>query len=70
MCMEGFMRTNIELDDKLVITAMEISGVHTKKAVVNLALEEYIKHSGRKKILEYRGKKIWEGDLDDMRANR
>jgi Arc/MetJ family transcription regulator len=68
--MEGFMRTNIDLDDKLVDMAMEISGVHTKKAVVNLALEEYIRHYNRKRILKYRGKKIWEGDLDKMRSTR
>jgi Arc/MetJ family transcription regulator len=36
------MRTNVDLDDSLVKEAMKISGMSTKKAVLNMALKEYI----------------------------
>jgi Arc/MetJ family transcription regulator len=55
------MRTNIDLDDTLIKKAMEITGVNTKKAVVNMILTDYIKRNNQKNILKYRGKKIWEG---------
>ena len=64
------MRTNIDLDETLVKRAMEISGINTKKAVVNMILNEYIRRNNQKNILKYRGKKIWEGDLEKMRENR
>lgn len=64
------MRTNIELDDTLVKEAMDLSGMTTKKAVINLALEEYIRAYTRKKITKYRGMNIWEGDLEGMRTMR
>ncbi|MBN1499520.1 MAG: type II toxin-antitoxin system VapB family antitoxin [Spirochaetes bacterium] len=63
------MRTNIELDDKLVKEAMVISGVSTKKGIIDLALHEYVKAANRKKILKYKGSKIWEGDLNKMRTD-
>jgi Arc/MetJ family transcription regulator len=68
--MEDIMRTNIDLDETLVKRAMEISGINTKKAVVNMILNEYIRRNNQKNILKYRGKKIWEGDLEKMRENR
>jgi Arc/MetJ family transcription regulator len=37
------MRTNIDLDDQLVEEAQGISGIKTKKAVVEEALRVYIK---------------------------
>jgi Arc/MetJ family transcription regulator len=68
--MEDIMRTNIDLDETLVKKAMEISGINTKKAVVNMILNEYIRRNNQKNILKYRGKKIWEGDLEKMRESR
>ena len=67
---KGIMRTNIEIDDALINQALIISGEKTKKAAVQIALEEYVKSNNRKKILKYRGKMIWEGNLDEMRRSR
>jgi Arc/MetJ family transcription regulator len=64
------MRTNIDLDETLVKKAMEISGANTKKAAINMILSEYIRKNNQKNILKYRGKKIWEGDLEKTRENR
>ena len=64
------MRTNIELDDGLVKKAMEISKISTKKALINKALEEFIKSNSRREMLKYIDSGIWEGDLNEMRATR
>jgi Arc/MetJ family transcription regulator len=64
------MRTNVELDDALVKKAMKITKVTTKKALINIALEELIKSNSRKGILEFIDSGIWEGDLKKMRATR
>jgi len=64
------MRTNVELDDALVKKAMKITKVTTKKALINIALEELIKSNSRKGILEFIDSGIWEGDLKEMRATR
>jgi Arc/MetJ family transcription regulator len=63
------MRTNIDLDENLVKKVMEITGMNTKKAVINMLLADYIRRNNQKNILKYRGKKIWDGDLDEMRKN-
>ena len=64
------MRTNIDLDDELVSRGLLISGLRTKKDLVNLALREFIRKNDQKKILELRGKIQWQGDLELMRESR
>ena len=61
------MRTNIDIDDDLLKQAMELSHVKTKKEIVELALDYYVKMLNRKQILEWPGKVHWEGDLEQMR---
>jgi len=61
------MRTNIEIDDKLMNDALEASGLKTKKAVVEQALKTLIKLKKQEEIKRFRGKLEWSGDLDDMR---
>ena len=50
------MRTNIVIDDNLIAAAMEISELRTKKAVVDLALREYVDNRTRMNLLDLRGK--------------
>jgi Arc/MetJ family transcription regulator len=64
------MRTNIELDEKLVNEAMRISGITTKKALVNKALQQFIDSNDLKELLNYQGSGIWEGNLEEMRTTR
>jgi Arc/MetJ family transcription regulator len=64
------MRTNIELDDKLVNEAMRISGITTKKTLVNKALQQFIDSNDLKELLKYQGSGIWEGNLEEMRTTR
>jgi len=63
----NIVRTNIDIDDKLMKEAMKISKVKSKKELVNHALEELIRLDKRKKMLSLFGKVKWEGNLDEMR---
>jgi len=63
------MRTNIEIDDKLMERAMKSSGATTKKAVVDAALKLFVKVQAQAGIRKFRGKVKWEGDLDAMRRD-
>jgi Arc/MetJ family transcription regulator len=67
---EIVMRTNIDIDDKLMRDAMAATKLKSKKEVVHVALSELIRMKKQKSILTYRGKTKWEGDLDQMRATR
>jgi Arc/MetJ family transcription regulator len=64
------MRTNIEIDDKLIAEARRITGLSTKKAIVERALQELVRREREREVLEYFGKLKWEGDLDAMRQGR
>lgn len=60
-------RTNIELDDEIVATAMRLYGTRTKKQTVDLALRRLVGSrldTDEAVSLEGSG---WEGDLDQMR---
>lgn len=64
------LRTNIELDEKLVDEAMKLTQMKTKKELVNYALKELVRKIKRKKILDLEGKVQWTGNLDEMRKSR
>ncbi|MEP6926304.1 MAG: type II toxin-antitoxin system VapB family antitoxin [Ginsengibacter sp.] len=61
-------RTNIEIDDKLIKDALKLSGLKSKKEIVNTALEEYVKARKRRALKNLQGKVEWIGDLDKMRT--
>ena len=50
------MRTNIVLNDELVKEAMTLTGVRTKKEVVQLALEELVRSRKKKDLLDLAGR--------------
>ncbi len=64
------MRTNIDIDDELMKKALALSGLRTKKAVVEEALKLLIRLRDQRKILELAGKVRWEGNLDEIRRDR
>ncbi|WP_086543113.1 type II toxin-antitoxin system VapB family antitoxin [Algoriphagus antarcticus] len=63
------MRTNIEIDEKLMEEAMKASGLATKKATVEEGLRLILTLKKQKRIKEFRGKMKWEGDLYKMRTD-
>lgn len=64
------MRTNIDIDDRLLTQVQNLGRFATKKAAVNAALAEYAKLLKRRQLLELRGQVRWEGNLDQLRASR
>jgi Arc/MetJ family transcription regulator len=63
------MRTNIEIDDDLIGKAMSLSGLTTKRETVEEALRLLVRLKSQEAIRNYRGKLLWEGDLEAMRAD-
>ncbi|MGJ8639105.1 MAG: type II toxin-antitoxin system VapB family antitoxin [Opitutaceae bacterium] len=63
-------RTNINLDDNLVSQGLKITGLRTKRELVDLALRELVRKEDQKSILTLEGKYSWEGDLDEIRKGR
>jgi len=64
------MRTNIEIDDRLMRDAMRASGGKTKKAVVDAALRLLVQTKKQTAIRRLRGRVAWEGDLETSRTDR
>ncbi len=62
------MRTNIEIDDKLMSEALKATGLVTKKDAVELGLKTLIRLKKQENIKKFRGKLHWSGDLDAMRG--
>ena len=56
------MRTNIEIDDDLIRAATEISGLKTKRAVVEEGLRLLIKLKRQDGVKALFGQVRWEGD--------
>jgi len=64
------MRTNIEIDDKLMRQAMKATGATTKKAAVEATMRLAVQlHKQGEAIRKLRGLG-WEGNLDEMRQSR
>jgi len=64
------MRTNIVIDDDLMAQAQELTGIQTKKGVVEEALRLLIQMYAQTQIRDLRGQLSWEGDLDGLREGR
>lgn len=64
------MRTNIEIDDRLMRKAMKSCGARTKKATVEAALKLLADTHAQGAFRKFRGKVRWEGDLEHSRLGR
>jgi len=60
------MRTNIEIDDKLMKQALRLTKLKTKRAVVDAALQMLVRVRRQEEILKLAGKVHWEGNIDDF----
>ncbi len=61
------MRTNIDIDDRLMQQAMRSSRSRTKRATVEAGLRLLIQARAQTSIRRLRGKIRWEGDLNKSR---
>lgn len=65
------MRTNIEIDDRLMERAMRASKARTKREAVERSLELMVRLAEQEKLIRSaRGKLRWEGDLKTTRRDR
>lgn len=64
------MRTNIDIDDRLMRQAMKSSKSRTKRAVVEAGLLLLVQTRAQANVRRLRGKIRWEGDLDKSRLGR
>lgn len=64
------MRTNIEIDDRLMKDTLKVTGLKTKREVVELALKELLRLERQTDFRKLRGKIDWQGDLEEMRLDR
>ena len=61
------MRTNIEIDDELIEEAQRLSGLKTKRAVIDTALRMFVRLQHQKDVLQLAGKVEFWDDFDDRK---
>ena len=64
------MRTNIVLDTELIERAKRLTGIKTKRAVIQEALRVLVQLREQESLRMLRGKLRWEGDLVGARESR
>ncbi len=64
------MRTNIDINDRLMRQAMRHSGARTKRATVEAGLRLLVETHAQGALRRLRGKVRWEGDLNQSRLGR
>lgn len=63
-------RTNVVLDDELVEECQKLTGLHTRRALIDYALHEVRRHGRQRRLLDLQGSVKWEGDLATWRESR
>lgn len=63
-------RTNVVLDDRLVDQCVKATGITTRRALIDHALKELLRHERQKQVLELKGTVPWDGDLEAWRETR
>jgi len=64
------MRTNIDIDDRLMRQAMRHTGARTKKATVEAGLRLLVDTHAQGAIRRLKGKVRWEGNQNKSRNGR
>jgi len=63
-------RTNVVLDDELIEECQKVTGIKTRRALIDYALREVLRHGRQRRLLKLKGAVKWEGDLDAWREPR
>ncbi len=69
MCADT-VRTDILLHSKLVEAGLKATGLKTRRELVDFALRKLLRHKQQLKILSFKGKVTWEGDLAKIHTGR
>ena len=64
------MRTNIVIDDTLMNETLRLTGLNTKREVVELGLQTLLRLRQQEEIRGFRGKLNWQGNLEQMRTDK
>ena len=62
------MRTSIVLDDNLINEAIKLTGINTKRELVNLALKEFVQNHKKKDLFKLAGQLEFRDDFDHKSA--
>ena len=62
------MRTNIDIDDTLLIDAMQATGLSTKKATVEEALRRLVRRQQQRDAIADLAGIGWDGELSAIRG--
>jgi len=63
-------RTNVVLDDELIDECQKLTGIKTRRALIDYALQELLRHRRQRRLLDLKGSVKWEGDLEAWRKAR
>ncbi len=63
-------RTNVVLDDALVRRGLKATGLKTRRALVQQALQELVRREKQVGLLSLKGGVRWTGNLEAMRRHR
>jgi Arc/MetJ family transcription regulator len=63
-------RTNVVLDEDLIEAGLEVTGLKSRRALIDYALRQLLRRESQRRILELKGRVHWEGDLSSMRQER
>ncbi len=64
------MRTNIVINDQLMAEAQRMTGIKTKKGVVEEGLKLLLRLKRQERVKTRRGKLRWTGNLEAMRTDK
>lgn len=64
------MRTNIVIDDDLMLQASNLSGLNTKREIVEAGLRLLVQLKKQEELRSARGKLKWNDDLDASRTDK
>lgn len=64
------MFTSVDIDEELFRKAWRLSGIKTKKGLIEEALRTYVRLHEQAQVRSLRGKLAWKGDLDEVREER
>jgi Arc/MetJ family transcription regulator len=62
--------TSMEMDEELFMKAWRLSGIKTKKGLIEEVLRTYVRLHEQAQVRSLRGKLAWKGDLDEVRGER
>ncbi len=64
------MRMNIVIDDQLITDVQKVTGIKTKKAVVEEGLKLLLRLKRQEMVKNRRGKLKWIGNLEKIRLDK